>query len=51
MYFPKYGLGKPQLDKYLKNPFLKTYMANGFKDCSNLKNWSFGIFIDQCEGN
>ena len=25
MYFPKYGLGKPQLDKYLKNPFLKTF--------------------------
>ena len=21
MYFPKYGLGKPWLDKYLKNPF------------------------------
>ena len=50
MYFRNYGLGKPWLDKYLKSPFsedpLKSNMGNGPKHCLNLKNRTFGIFID-----
>ena len=50
-----YGLGKPSLGKCLKsNAFedhSKNNMVNRHKNCSNLNHSTFGIFIDQCEGN
>ena len=55
MSFRNYGLGKPWLDKCFKSPVFedpsKSNMLNGPKHCSNLNRNTFGIFIDQCEGN
>ena len=55
MYFRNYGLGKPWLDKCLKSPFsddpFKSGTVNGPEHCYNLNNNTFGILIDQCEGN
>ena len=55
MYVRNCRSGKPWLDKCLKGPVsedpLKINIANGPKHFSNLKDSTFGIFIDQCEGN
>ena len=55
MCFCNDGLGRPWLDKYLKSPVSedgsKSNMVNGLKHCSNLNHRTFGMFIDQCEGN
>ena len=55
MYFRNYGLEKPLLDKCLKSLFSegvsKINMVKRPKHCSILNHRTFGIFIDQCEGN
>ena len=55
MYFGCYGVRKPWLDKCLKSPFYedlaKSNMVNVPKHCGNLKNSTFSIFIDRCEGH
>ena len=55
MYFWNYRLEKTWLDKCLKSPvwedFWTRYMVNRPKDCWNLKDNTFAIFIDQCESN
>ena len=55
MYFLNYGLPKTWLDQCLKSPVSedpwKSNMVNAPKQCSNLKDAIFTIFIDHCEGN
>ena len=55
MYFASYGLRKPWLDKCLKKPvsedLLKSNMVVGAKHCWNVNHRTFGMFIDQWEGN
>ena len=55
MYFRNYGLQKTWLDQCLKSPVLedvwKSNMVNGPKHTRNIKESSFTIFIDHCEGN
>ena len=55
MYFGNYGLAKTWLDQCLKSPVSeypsKSNMGNAPKHCSNLKKWTFTIFIDQWEFN
>ena len=55
MYFRNYGLPKTWLDQCLKSPISedpsKSNMVNAPKHCSNLKDTSFTIFIDHCEGH
>ena len=55
MYFRNYGPEKPWLDKCLKRAVSEdaweSNMVNGSKHFSNLNHRTFGIFIDQCEGN
>ena len=49
------GLRNTRLDKRLKRPVsehpLTDNVVNGPKNCFNLHNSTFTIFIDQCEGN
>ena len=53
MYFVNYGLRKMLLDKCLKSRVSKdrstSNLINGIKQCWNLKNPTFNIFIDHCE--
>ena len=55
MYFRNYGPRKTWLDQCVKSPVSrypsKSNMVNGPKHCWNLKDSSFSIFIDNCEGN
>ena len=55
MYFWTYGFQKTWLDKCLKSPVWEdpstTNMVNGKKHCQNLKDNTFIIFFDHCEGN
>ena len=55
MYFRNSELPKTWLDQCLKSPvseeLSKSNMVNVLKHCSNLKDSSFEIFIDHCEGN
>ena len=55
MYFRNYGSRKTLLDQCLKSPFSrdpsKSNMVNAAKHCWNVKDSSFTIFIDHCEGN
>ena len=55
MYFGNYGLPKTWLDQCLKSPVSedppKRSMVNAPKDCSNLKNSTFTIFIEHWEVN
>ena len=55
MYFQNYGLQKTWLDQCLKSPvsedLSKSNMVNVPKHCSNLKDSTFTIFIDHCQGN
>ena len=55
MYFWAYGLRKTWLDKCLRSPVLEdpltSNMVNGPKDCWNLNESTFTIFIYACEGN
>ena len=55
MYFQNYGLRKTWLDQCLKSPGSedpsKSNMVNAPKHCSNLKDSSFTIFIDNWECN
>ena len=50
-----FGLQKTWLDQWLKGPVSehpsKSNVVNAPKHCSNLKDTSFTIFIDHCEGN
>ena len=54
MYFQNYGVPKTRLDQCLKSPISehpsKTNMVIEPKHCSNLKDSSFTIFIDNCAG-
>ena len=53
MYFGNYELPKTWLDQCLKKPFSldpsKRNMVNAPKHCSNLKDSTFTIFIDDWE--
>ena len=55
MYFRNYGLRKTWLDQCLKCPIsedpLKIYMVNAPKYSCNMKDSSFTILIDNCQGN
>ena len=55
MYFLNYGLQKTWLDQCLKSPVSedpsKSNRVNSPKHCSNLKDTSFTIFIDNWEDN
>ena len=55
MYFRNSGLQKTWLDKSLKSPVSEELstdnIANGSKDCCNLNESTFTIFINHCEGN
>ena len=55
MYFLNYGLPKTWLDQSLKSPVSedpsKSKTVNAPKNCSNLKECFFTIFIDECELN
>ena len=55
MYFGNYGIPKTWLDQCLKSPVSedpsKRNMVNTPKDCSNLKNSTFTIFIEHWEVN
>ena len=55
MYFRKCRLGKTWLNKCLKSrvsedPYTDN-MANGLKHCCSLKDSTFTIFFNCCEGN
>ena len=55
MYFRNYGLPKTWLDQCLKSPVSedpsKSNMVIALKHCGNLRDNSFTIFTDHCEGN
>ena len=55
MYFRNSGLRKTSLDKCLKSTVSedtwRDNITNGFKDCCNLDDSTFTIFINHCEGN
>ena len=55
MYFQNYGFQKTWLDQSLKIPVsedpTKRNMVNATKHCWNLKDSTFTILIDQCQGN
>ena len=55
MYLRKYRLRKTLLDKCLKSRVSKDpstdEIANGSKDCCNINESMFTIFINHCEGN
>ena len=55
MYFRNYGLPKTWLDQCLKSPVSehpsKSNMLNAPKQCSNLKDGPFTIFLDHWEVN
>ena len=55
MYFRNYRLGKAWLNNCLKSPVsenpLRGDRVNGPKLCFDLKDSTFTIFIDHCEGN
>ena len=55
MYFGNYGFRKKLLDKSLKSRVLedpwKCKMVNGIKQCWNMNDTTFTVFIDHCEGN
>ena len=55
MYFRNYGPRKTLLDQCLKSLFSrdpsKSNMVNAPKHSRNVKDSSFAIFIDHCEGN
>ena len=55
MYFGNYGFPKTWLDQCLKSPLseypTKSNMANAPKHCSNLKDSTFTIFIDNWKVN
>ena len=55
MFFCTYGLWKTWLDKGLKSPVSEdpstSNMVNRLKHCPKLKDSTFIIFIDLCEGN
>ena len=55
MSFENYGLPKKWLDQcrksYFSEDLSKSNMVNDPKHCSNLKDSTFTIFIDHCEGN
>ena len=55
MYFRNYGFRKGLLDKRLRSRAsedpLRRNMVNPIKQCSNLNDTTFAIFIDHCEGN
>ena len=55
MYCGNYGIPKTSLDQSLKSPVSedpsKRNMVNAPKDCSNLKNSTFTIFIEHWEVN
>ena len=55
MYFRNYGFRKTLLDKYLKgrvseDPWTSN-MVYGIKQCRNLNDTTFTIFINHCEFN
>ena len=55
MYFRNYGLPKTLLDQFLKSLLsedpTKSNMVNAPKNCSNLRDTSFTIFINHWEVN
>ena len=55
MYFLTKKLRKTCLDECLKSPVsedsLTSNMVNGPKQCWNLNDSNFAVFIDPCEGN
>ena len=55
MYFLNYRLRKTWLDQCLKNCVAENrstdIVANGSKHCCNLKDNTFTIFINHCEGS
>ena len=55
MFFCTYGLWKTWLDKGLKSPVSEdpstSNMVNRLKRCPKLKDSTFIIFIDLCEGS
>ena len=55
MYIRNCGLQKTWLNKCLKSPVSDDHLTgdvvNGSKNCFNLNDSTFTIFIDHCEGN
>ena len=55
MYFLNYGFRKTLLDKCLKSCVSEdpstSNMVNGIKQCRNLNDTTFTIFIEHCESN
>ena len=55
MYFLNHELRKTLLDKYLKSRVSDdpstSNMVNGIKQCVNVNDTTFTVFIDICEGN